>query len=222
MKPIWIIGVDPGTNHFAATVSRLDGVVLTLLDQYSFSCDPSENLDKKLPLIYDAFHTFLDAIPSADILSIESQFMGRNPRTLRSLCESVGAIKLAFLDLFQEDALIRSYAPSELKIAATGMGNATKESVIGQISTRFGVDMGSDEADSVAAILAAIVLSPYIACDILDELGEHELSSWFWQWSKLNRKRQKKERGARAARRKIIHIVGEGLEYREELSGKCA
>lgn len=152
-----ILGIDPGTNHFACSILEWNNLSVKLIECKSFKYNPQNELEHKLKKMYeDVKDLVLEYKP--EVVSIEGQFFGRNARTLRSLCESVGAMKVAVL--LNSDCPIIDYTPSELKITLTGKGQASKEEMIESVESKFGITLPDDEADSIAAGLAYIMFHP--------------------------------------------------------------
>lgn len=91
-----------------------------------------------------------------DVIAIETQYFFRNVRTLRSLAESVGAIKLTAL--LNSRARICEFEPTKIKRAATEKGNAKKDVVKEAVCKMFNLpsDIPDDQSDAIACVLTYI------------------------------------------------------------------
>ena len=152
----YILGIDPGTNHYSAALLTLRGAEITLINLYTYQYDPKKTLEYKLRAIYNDIASFLQNI-SPDVSVIEAQYFGGNARTLRSLCESVGAMKIAIC--LNSDAEIVDYTPNEIKLGLTGYGKASKQDMIDSALGMFKVDVTSDEADAIGVGINYILLN---------------------------------------------------------------
>lgn len=151
----FILGVDPGTNHYSAALLNFAGEEIKLLALYTYQYNPKKTLEYKLRALYNDASTFLKTI-SPDVAIIEAQYFGGNARTLRSLCESVGVLKIAIN--LHSNAEIKDYTPNEIKLAFTGYGKASKEDMILQVYELFGKRVTSDEADAIGVGVSYVIL----------------------------------------------------------------
>lgn len=162
----YILGIDPGTNHYSAALIELSGKKVSLLALYSYQYNPKKTLEHKLKATYNDFAGFLKNI-SPDVACFEAQYFGGNARVLRSLCESVGAMKIGIS--LNSQAEIFDYTPNEIKLAFTGKGNASKEDMIVRAQDLFKINPSSDEADAIGVAMTYIVFSPIIVRAIISD-----------------------------------------------------
>ena len=120
-----ILGIDPGTNIMGYGVLRTDGkkaemLALGVIDLRKF---PDAYL--KLGHIYERVCSIIEGyLP--DCMAIEAPFFGKNIQSMLKLGRAQG---VAIAAAIQRQVPITEYAPSKIKMAITGNGNAHKEQV---------------------------------------------------------------------------------------------
>lgn len=142
-----ILGIDPGVQNMAFAV--LDTKEQKIIKHKVHSW--GESYVEVMTDVYNLLDKY-----KVDAVAIEKPFF--RPRTLakniRTL-ELIGVIKVAIDSLNEnyKDANVKitEYAPSEIKKAFTGKGNADKDFVISRAKELFGfVTETSHEADAIA------------------------------------------------------------------------
>lgn len=210
-----IYGIDPGLNHYACSIVDWNKDKIKLLDIRSFDYDPQRSLEHKLKLIYQEIEKITyEYCP--DVVSIEAQFFGQNVRTLRSLCESVGVMKVSILN--NTNAKVRDFSPAEMKQALTGKGNANKEAMISSAENLFGIDLSSDEADSIGAVMAYILFGGNETfIDMISPFVPEKNSRDLLLFTK--EEKTKKERDKfNAIKKKVFSIVESECMFRYEVN----
>ena len=147
-----ILGIDPGTNIMGYGVLRVDGkkaemLALGVIDLRKFA-DPY----LKLGHIYERVCSIIEGyLP--DCMAIEAPFFGKNIQSMLKLGRAQG---VAIAAAIQRQVPITEYAPSKIKMAITGNGNASKEQVADMLRRMLHVDkeeMGKflDASDALGA-----------------------------------------------------------------------
>lgn len=88
-----------------------------------------------------------------DVAAIEGAFFGKNVRTTMILGYARGAVMTALADL---DIPTYAYSPKEVKMAAGGIGTASKEQVAVIMSSVLGIDISDLEYDATDALGLAL------------------------------------------------------------------
>ncbi len=144
-----VLGVDPGTAAIGlAAVTRGDGGP-TVAWSTTVRTPAGLAAAQRLRAIHRAVR---DAILAngVGVMAIERLMWGRNIGSAMEVARASGAIMLAAADA---GILVEEYAPLEVKMAVTGVGNATKEQVrrgLVRILSTQGVPNEPDAADAVA------------------------------------------------------------------------
>ena len=120
-----ILGIDPGTRITGYGVIETD---LSSFEPLDFGCiRPSQQLSlhERYLEIHDGIEHLLDTYP-IEAVSIETQFVSRNPQSALKLGMAKG---VALLAATKRSIPIFEYAPKKAKLAVVGKGSATKEQV---------------------------------------------------------------------------------------------
>lgn len=131
-----ILGIDPGTNVMGYGVIRIIGnkaelVVMGVIDMRKES-DPYLRLGK----IFDRVTGIIDSyLP--DEMAIEAPFFGKNVQSMLKLGRAQG---VAIAAAIHHDIPIHEYAPLKIKMAITGLGQASKEQVAGMLQRLLHID----------------------------------------------------------------------------------
>lgn len=88
-----------------------------------------------------------------DVISIESVFFGKNPKTLLAMGEGRGATLLCCAE---EQIPIAEYSPREIKLAVTGHGGSGKPHVQSMVRAQLGLRLAPAPLDASDALAAAI------------------------------------------------------------------
>ena len=147
-----ILGIDPGTSIMGYGVLRVEDkkaemLALGVIDLRKFA-DPY----LKLGHIYERVCSIIEGyLP--DCMAIEAPFFGKNIQSMLKLGRAQG---VAIAAAIQRQVPITEYAPSKIKMAITGNGNASKEQVADMLRRMLHVDkeeMGKflDASDALGA-----------------------------------------------------------------------
>ncbi len=131
-----IMGIDPGTNVMGYGVlsvvdKKAHMVAMGVIDMHTES-----DLYLRLGHIFERV-TGLIAEYLPDELAIEAQFFGKNVQSVMKLGRAQG---VAIAAAINRDVPIHEYAPTKIKMALTGNGNASKEQVAGMLQRIFKID----------------------------------------------------------------------------------
>ncbi len=155
-----VLGVDPGvaTVGLAAVVRGRDGRPRVL-----FTETVRTRADVPMPArLLQVHRRVRDALAAsgAGSLAIERLLWGRNTTSAMEVARASGAVLLAAAEA---GVPVEEYAPMEVKMATTGVGNATKAQVrraLGMIVGPAAVPTQPDAADAVAVALCHLTQSP--------------------------------------------------------------
>jgi crossover junction endodeoxyribonuclease RuvC len=152
-----VLGIDPGTEITGYGVVRGESAN----DSVLIECGVIRTLaSDALPARLNAIHEGVTELMNRhkpDVVCVEDVFYARNVRTTLTLGHARGVILLAAA---QCGALIREFAPREIKKAVVGSGAGTKEQVqfmIMRLLRLKSAPKPADAADGVAAALAYLV-----------------------------------------------------------------
>ena len=141
-----VLGIDPGSRRCGYGVVGRDGAKLRVLD--SGVLVPGDlPVAERLGRILQGLGEVIARVRPAEV-SIERVFAGVSPRSALVLGEARG---VALAVAAREGLPVFEYQPSEVKLAFTGSGRASKEQMLRSARALLGVDARlSDEADALA------------------------------------------------------------------------
>lgn len=150
-----IIAIDPGYDRCGvAIVSETSGKPSVLFS----TCITSEKSDEqylRLTSIFKQLETIVEKHKPSH-LAIETLFFSVNKKTAIKVAEARGAI-LALAGLYNLSLV--ELSPQAIKIAMTGVGNASKEQVLKMVSLTVSIPNGAkldDEIDAIALGVASL------------------------------------------------------------------
>jgi len=126
-----ILGVDPGTRITGYGIIEAGVRTLTPID---YGCiRPSQKLSIycRCAMIHEGVEHLLET-HHITALSIESQFISKNPQSALKLGMAKSAVALAAT---KRDIPIYEYTPRKAKLAIVGFGNASKHQIQRMIQT---------------------------------------------------------------------------------------
>lgn len=168
-----ILGIDPGTNIMGYSVLRTAGRNLEVLAIGVIDLRKARDPYTKLGHVFERVSGIIEAyLP--DCLAIEAPFFGKNVQSMLKLGRAQG---VAIAAAISRQVSITEYAPTKIKMAITGNGNASKEQVADMLRRILHLDakeMG-DFLDATDALAAAY-------CHHLQmgrpDTGARKYSSW--------------------------------------------
>jgi crossover junction endodeoxyribonuclease RuvC len=145
-----VLAVDPGYDRCGVAVMEKQGGKEVLLFSTCIETNRSLPFSERLRLVGDELHTIITA-NSPEVLALETLYFSKNTKTAIAVAEARGVVTYcaasAGLPLYE-------YSPAAVKIAVTGVGNATKDQVMSMVK-RLQPEtakrlMRDDEFDAIA------------------------------------------------------------------------
>lgn len=147
-----ILGIDPGTRITGYGIIQTDLFTFKPLDYGAIRPPVKLPLFKRQCIIYESIVHLLET-HHIDAISIENQYMSKNPQSTLKL----GMVKgIAILAGTQRKIPVFEYAPKKAKRAVVGTGTATKEQVGRMIQTLLNlpeIPQPEDASDALALAL---------------------------------------------------------------------
>lgn len=157
-----IAGFDPGLNRTGYALVK-DTTPMTVLNFGIIAPAAKQPLQKRLDRIYREAGRLLDTY-RPELVLVEEVYFSKNPQATLS----IGVVRgVLFAAAIQRDLTLASFSPSEVKLAVTGRGNATKEQVT-YLTTRL-LALPEEPAEDSADALALCVC--YLNRRRLERLG---------------------------------------------------
>lgn len=125
MKPIRILGIDPGTNLLGFAVIEITGEHVTVLEIGVLKLKEKKEASEKLREIFLEIQEIIERYLPQD-LAIEAPFFGKNVQSMLKLGRAQGVAMAAGMTM---GLTITEYSPKKIKQSVTGNGNAAKEQV---------------------------------------------------------------------------------------------
>ena len=173
-----IMGIDPGTNLMGYGVLRVNGRQADMLALGVIDLRRYADHYLKLGHIFERVSGIIQAyLP--DEMAIEAPFFGKNVQSMLKLGRAQGVAMAAAIS---RQVPITEYAPSKIKMAITGNGNASKEQVADMLRRMLKLDpeeMGR-YLDATDALGAAY-------CHYL-QMGRPETDRRYSSWKDFARK----------------------------------
>jgi crossover junction endodeoxyribonuclease RuvC len=147
-----VLGVDPGVASLGLAVLRRGDRRPSVSWAGTLRTSTDLSTAARLRQIYQATRQAVEK-QRPDVLAIERLMWGRNTGSAMEVARASGAVMLAAADA---GLSVEEYAPLEVKMAVTGVGNASKEQVrraLGLILGPRSVPAQPDAADAVAIAL---------------------------------------------------------------------
>jgi len=150
VKPITILGIDPGSVITGVGVISAQGSELTHIFSESVKL-PKGELAQRLKAIYARLQTVI-AQTRPDVVSIERVFLAKNPQSALVLGHARGAAVLAAVN---NDLPVVEYSATEIKKTVVGRGRADKAQVQHMMRVLLSLRVAPD-ADASDALAAAV------------------------------------------------------------------
>ena len=155
-----ILGIDPGLAILGFGIincqtnqTQIHDNSVQLLDFGVIRTPAKTELGKRLCTLHDDLHTLIEEW-KPDLVAIEKFFFYRMSNTIL-VAQARGVVMLA---LAQKSVNIVEFAPSQIKLALTGRGNAEKYQVQEAVAQELDLDYvprPDDAADALAIALTA-------------------------------------------------------------------
>ena len=149
-----IMGIDPGTNYMGyGVIEIVDGkpkpLILGEIDMHKIG-----DAHHKLRHIFERVSALVRSYEPSEV-AFESPFFGTNVQSMLKLGRAQGVAIAAVLSVNSEIA-IEEYAPSRIKQAITGRGQASKEQVAIMINAMLGTDYKPRKLDATDGMAVAL------------------------------------------------------------------
>ena len=148
------MGIDPGTNYMGyGLIEIIDGkpqpLVLGDIDLHKIS-----DAHHKLRYIFERVQALMREYHPQEV-AFESPFFGTNVQSMLKLGRAQGVAIAAVLST-SEDTTIAEYAPTRIKQAITGRGQASKEQIAAMINTMLKTDYQPRRLDATDGMAVAL------------------------------------------------------------------
>ncbi|MGQ0793851.1 MAG: crossover junction endodeoxyribonuclease RuvC [Deltaproteobacteria bacterium] len=152
-----VIGIDPGSRVCGYGVLEIEGGELRHIESGCIAPPQTAPFASRLKTIYEGLREVM-ARCRPDAASIEGVFFAKNAKSALKLGEARG---VAILAASVSEIPVYEYAPTEVKLALTGRGRASKLQVQDIISRILGIPewKRADVSDAVAIAICHINLS---------------------------------------------------------------
>ena len=154
MERMRIMGIDPGTNYMGYGIidivaGKPEAVVLGEIDMHKMG-----DAHQKLRYIFERVRSLTESYQPHEI-AFESPFFGENVQSMLKLGRAQGVAIAAVLSVL-ESAPIAEYAPTRIKQAITGRGQATKQQVATMINSILGTNYQPRKLDATDGMAVAL------------------------------------------------------------------
>jgi len=147
-----VVGVDPGTASVGLAVVARNGSRPSVTWAGAFRTPAGLAPAERLRRIHDAVaELIVEHEPSA--LALERLMWGKNVDSAMAVARSSGAIMVAAA---RAGLPVHEYAPLEVKMAVTGVGNAPKDQVRRALDRVLGVEGVPTQPDAADAVAVAV------------------------------------------------------------------
>jgi crossover junction endodeoxyribonuclease RuvC len=148
-----ILGVDPGLTRCGVGVIEAGASRrLSFIHVDVVRSDPDESQDLRLLKIFQGLSAKIDEF-SPDVVSVEKVFSAQNVSTVLGTAQVAG---LAMVAAAQRSIPVALHAPTEVKLAVTGNGQAEKIQVERMVMRILGLNALPKPADAADALAQAI------------------------------------------------------------------
>lgn len=154
-----VLGIDPGTRHLGWGVLERTGTRIEHVAHGVIDTDTDRELRHRLVEIDDELGAVIRE-HKPDAAAVEAIFHAKDAQAASKLGHARGVI---LLRLTREEVAVFEYAPSRVKRAVAGSGQATKEQVARVVMTLLGMKTAPrlDASDALANAFAHLSMAPY-------------------------------------------------------------
>lgn len=147
-----ILGIDPGTTIMGFGLIRVKGKKIELISYDELILSKLSDHYLKLKKIFEKTLSLIDHY-HPDEIAIEAPFFGKNVQSMLKLGRAQGVAMAAGL---YREVTITEYAPKKIKMAITGNGNASKESVAAMLKQILNMKEMPKHLDATDGLAAAV------------------------------------------------------------------
>jgi crossover junction endodeoxyribonuclease RuvC len=151
IRPLTILGIDPGLRHTGWGVVAQSGNRLSFIAAGRVSPDPDLPMASRLCELAQSLNDIV-ALYHPDEAALEETFVNKNAASALKLGQARGA---AMLVLAQAGMAVAEYAANRVKQSVTGYGHADKaqlQAMIGMLLPGSG-KLAADAADALAVAI---------------------------------------------------------------------
>jgi crossover junction endodeoxyribonuclease RuvC len=142
-----VLGIDPGSRRCGYGVVSREGGRFVVLESGVLAPGDGRPMPQRLAAILDGLARVIRRTRPAEV-SVEAVFSGASARSALVLGQARG---VALAAAAQAGLAVHEYAPSEVKLAFTGSGRATKDQMLRTARMLLGTSPRlADEADALA------------------------------------------------------------------------
>lgn len=150
-----LLGIDPGFSFTGFAVAKKDGQRIQLLDYGDLKLPASKALHERVGIFFETFTEKIKLFGITDI-ALETPFLGKNAQNFLKLGYLRGIL---YLLASQHSLALHEFSPTEVKLAVTGFGGASKDQVarvVLQLFPRMQMPGKLDVTDAVAVTLCGV------------------------------------------------------------------
>jgi crossover junction endodeoxyribonuclease RuvC len=154
------LGIDPGSRVTGWGVVERDGARLRAVECGAIRLGSSQPLGRRLDRLHAECLALFDAWRPT-LVALERAFVARNVQSAFRIGEVRGVVLAAAA---ARDLPVFEYAPTQVKLAATGYGQAAKDAVGRGVALRLALPAvpQSDAGDALAVALCHLQASPLV------------------------------------------------------------
>jgi crossover junction endodeoxyribonuclease RuvC len=147
-----ILGIDPGTTILGFGIIRAGKKDPEFITMGILDLRKEEDHFTKLSLIFEKTSELISQYKPAE-LAVEAPFFGKNVQSMLKLGRAQGAAIAAALHM---GLPVSEYAPRKIKLAITGLGNASKEQVAAILQRTLNISEMPKNLDATDGLAAAV------------------------------------------------------------------
>lgn len=147
-----ILGIDPGTNIMGFGVLDASGKEPRYIDMGVLDIRKEGDHYQKLNAIFRTTVKLIENYAPVE-MAIEAPFYGKNVQSMLKLGRAQGAAIAAALNM---DLPVFEYAPRKIKLAITGVGQASKEQVSSMLERMLMIPDMPKNFDATDGLAAAV------------------------------------------------------------------
>jgi crossover junction endodeoxyribonuclease RuvC len=147
-----VLGVDPGTAAVGIAVVEGRPGRPAVVWSTTVRTPPGMATTDRLRRIHDGVVEAI-RLHEPSVVAVERLMWGRNVQSAMEVARATGVIILAAA---MADLPVEEYPPLQVKMAVTGVGNATKEAVRRSLTRVLGIEGVPTEPDAVDAVAVAV------------------------------------------------------------------
>lgn len=152
MRPMRILGIDPGTNILGFAVIEILGGEIKVIEIGVLKLKDKKDQNDKLKEIFLEIQEIIERYLPGE-LAIEAPFFGKNVQSMLKLGRAQGVAMAAGMTM---GLTITEYSPKKVKQSVTGNGNAAKEQVAAMLCTMLNLDSSNLALDATDALSVAV------------------------------------------------------------------